>query len=85
MNAIEPAPYPLVYPPPTVSLGGTSCTVLFAGPAPGYPGVDQVRCRTSKRLLKGLQPLQVIARMEDLESGTPTFVTNSNIVSVPVE
>jgi uncharacterized protein (TIGR03437 family) len=78
-------PEPLVYLlPPAVSLGGTSCTLLYAGPAPGYVGLDQINCRTSKQISGGLQPLQIISPMAPFESGTPTFVTNSNIVSLPV-
>jgi len=76
----------LVYPlPPTVSFGGTTCTVLSAGPAPGYVGLDQIKCQTSKQTPKGSQPLQVIDPMAVFESGTPTFVTNSNIVNLPVQ
>jgi uncharacterized protein (TIGR03437 family) len=79
-------PEPSVYPgAPTVSLGGTSCTVLYAGPAPGYVGLDQINCRTSKQTPAGMQPLQIISQVGAFVSNTPTFVTNSNIVSLPVQ
>lgn len=70
---------------PSVSLGGTSCTVLYAGPAPGYVGLDQINCQTSTQLPSNIQPLQVISPMTIFESpGTPAFVTNSQIVHVLV-
>jgi uncharacterized protein (TIGR03437 family) len=75
----------LISSPPTVSLGTTSCTILSAGPAPGYVGLDQIKCQTSKQIPKGMQPLQVVDPMEPFLSGTPTFVTNSNIVNLPVQ
>jgi|SRR5579871_1323147 len=76
----------LVYPlPPVVSLGGKSCTGVSAGPAPGYAGLDEIICQTSKQTPAGSQPLQVIDPMEAFKSGTPTFVTNSNIVNLPVQ
>jgi uncharacterized protein (TIGR03437 family) len=78
-------PEQLLYLPPTVSLGGTSCTVIYAGPASGYPGLYEIQCQTGKQIPKGLQPLQVIDPMTPFESGTPTFVTNSNIASLPVQ
>jgi hypothetical protein len=59
--------------------------VIYAGPAPGYAGLDEIQRQTSKQIPKGLQPLQVIDPMGPYESGTPTFVTNSNIVSLPVQ
>ena len=30
---------------PTVTVGGETCTVTYAGRAPGFPGLDQVNCR----------------------------------------
>ncbi|HXJ44776.1 MAG TPA: hypothetical protein VNH18_36150, partial [Bryobacteraceae bacterium] len=79
-------PEPLVYPlQPTVSLGGRNCALLYAGPAPGFVGLDQINCRTSKQISGGLQSLQIISPMAPFESGTPAFVTNSNIVKVPVQ
>jgi uncharacterized protein (TIGR03437 family) len=70
---------------PTVSIGGTTCTVLSAGPAAGYAGLYEIRCQTSKKISAGLQPLQVIDPMEPFESGTPAFVTNSNVVMLAVQ
>ena len=31
-------------PQPTVTVGGIDCPVTFAGPAPGYMGLDQINC-----------------------------------------
>jgi uncharacterized protein (TIGR03437 family) len=74
--------YPLAL---TASLGGTSCNVLSAGLAPSYARLYQIKCQTSKKTPAGLQPLQVIDPMDPFESGTPTFVTNSNTVSLQVQ
>ena len=89
-NPIQPGEIIIVYATglgglvPQVLLSGASCTVLYAGPAPGYPGLDQINCQTASNVTSGPQPLQLISAAEILESGTPSFATNSNIVMVSV-
>ncbi len=51
----------------------------------GYAGLYEIQCQTSKKISAGLQPLQVIDPMEPFESGTPAFVTNSNVVMLAVQ
>jgi uncharacterized protein (TIGR03437 family) len=29
---------------PTVTIGGKDCAIIYAGRAPGYPGLDQINC-----------------------------------------
>ncbi len=58
---------------PTVTLGGNSAEVLFAGPAPGFVGLSQINLRVPAGL-RGSAELQVTA-------GGAT----SNIVSLPLE
>ncbi len=86
-TGVPPAgPEPSVYPgASTVSLGGTSCNVLYAGPAPDFVGLDQINCRTNKQTPAGSQPLQIFSQVETFIANTPTFVTNSNIVNLPVQ
>ena len=89
-NPIQPGETIIIYATglggmvPQVSLSGTSCNVLYAGPAPGYPGLDQINCHTASKILNGPRPLQLISPASILESGTPSFATNSNIVMVSV-
>jgi len=70
---------------PAVTLGGSSCSVLSAGPAPGYVGLDQIKCQTSKQTPKGSQPLQVINFVSPFAAAPPAFIGNSNIVDLPVQ
>ena len=70
---------------PQVLLSGASCNVLYAGPAPGYPGLDQINCQTAGKIPNGPRPLQLISPADILISGTPSFATNSNTVTVSVD
>ncbi len=72
---------------PRVLLAGLNCAVLYAGPAPGYVGLDQINCQTnSQPVSAGPQPLQVISGLQIFyDSPIPAFVTNSNIVNVPMK
>lgn len=72
---------------PQVFLAGLSCAVLYAGPAPGYVGLDQINCQTSSSqpVSGGPQPLQIVLPIEVLVGPEPASVTNSNVVTLPMQ
>jgi uncharacterized protein (TIGR03437 family) len=35
---------------PVVTIGGSSCPVTYAGPAPGFVGLDQINCQVPSGL-----------------------------------
>jgi uncharacterized protein (TIGR03437 family) len=59
---------------PDVVVGGKACAVTFAGPAPGYPGLDQINCQLAAGTAPG--------------DSTPVVVTasgrSSNVVTLAV-
>ena len=69
---------------PQVFLGGLSCTVLYAGPAPGYVGLDQINCQTSSQELPGPLWLEVVSVNQAIDAPDPA-ATNSNSVTVSVK
>jgi uncharacterized protein (TIGR03437 family) len=42
---------------PAVTVGGREAEVLFSGPAPSFPGLDQINIRVPAGLAAGMQPL----------------------------
>jgi len=50
-NPLQPGDYAIIYLTglggltPTVTIGGVSCPVAYAGPAAIYPGLDQINCQ----------------------------------------
>ncbi|MGB9458235.1 MAG: SBBP repeat-containing protein [Bryobacteraceae bacterium] len=71
---------------PQVFLAGLSCTVLYAGPAPGYVGLDQINCQTSSSqpVSGGQQALQIVSPNLAIDALDPA-ITNSNVVTVTVQ
>ncbi len=77
-------PAPLEFSTPAVTLGGSNCAVLYAGPTPGFVRLDQINCQTSSQNFTGpepLAPLQVVLPNPLLDPPDPN-VTNSNSVLV---
>jgi uncharacterized protein (TIGR03437 family) len=72
--------------PIVVSIGNTTCEVLYVGPTPGYVGLYQINCKTSTLLTAGPQKLQAVFQntFPDL-SPLPDSETHSNVVVVPVQ
>jgi uncharacterized protein (TIGR03437 family) len=69
---------------PTVTLGSSNCTVLYAGPTPGFVGLYQINCGVSSQPVTGsmpFAPLQVIVPNQQIEPPDPN-VNNSNSVLV---
>jgi uncharacterized protein (TIGR03437 family) len=89
-NPIKPGEIIIIYATglggmvPRVLLSGGNCNVLYAGPAPGYPGLDQINCQTASQILNGPRPLQLTSPATILMT-TPSFATNSNTVMVSVD
>jgi uncharacterized protein (TIGR03437 family) len=86
-----PVPGPISANPshmPTVTLGAAGCTVLYAGPVPGYIGLDQINCRTrsdGNGSALPLVPLQVSKPDHlDLYPSDPNAF-DSNVVLVAVD
>jgi uncharacterized protein (TIGR03437 family) len=72
--------------PPIVSIGGTICGLFYVGPTPLYVGLYQINCQTSPQIPSGAQPLQIVFPVELFLYGpTPSYATNSNIVSLAVQ
>jgi uncharacterized protein (TIGR03437 family) len=69
---------------PQVFFAGQACTVLYAGAAPGYVGLDQIDCQTSSQVAAGPQPLQIVSPNEFVAAQLSS-ITNSNIVTLPVK
>lgn len=59
---------------PTVTVGGKTCAVSFAGRNPSYSGLDQINCQIPTGLASGAQPVVVT-------SGTRT----ANAVTIAVQ
>jgi uncharacterized protein (TIGR03437 family) len=75
-------PAQLEFPTLTVTIGSSNCAVLYAGPTPGFVGLDQINCRTSSQnSMNGPVPLQVVLPNQQLDPPDPN-VTNSNSVLV---
>ncbi len=69
---------------PTVTLGSSNCTVLYAGPTPGFVGLYQINCEVSSQPFTGsmpFAPLQVVVPNQQIEPPDPN-VNNSNSVLV---
>jgi uncharacterized protein (TIGR03437 family) len=78
------APAPPQFYMPTVTIGGSNCAVLYAGPTLEFVGLDQINCRTSSQNFTGpkpFAPLQVVLPNPLLDPPDPN-VTNSNSVLV---
>jgi uncharacterized protein (TIGR03437 family) len=73
-GAVPPVPPPQTVAPVQVSIGGTMVQPLYAGVAPGFPGLYQVNARIPPGTPAGAQPLQII------QNGIA-----SNIVTVAVQ
>jgi len=58
----------------SVSIGSYSADVLYAGPAPGYPGLTQINAVVPAGLLAGSQPIVVSAGGVASQSGVIIFV-----------
>lgn len=57
---------------PTVTVGGVACPVTFAGPAPGYTGLDQINCTIPMGLTPGAS-VPVVLTSFGLTSNTATL------------
>jgi len=83
------APAPPQFFMPTVTIGGSNCAVLYAGPTLDFVGLDQINCLTSSQNFTGPEPfplppfapLQVVLTNPLLDPPDPN-VTNSNSVLV---
>jgi uncharacterized protein (TIGR03437 family) len=72
---------------PSITIGQSACTELYAGAAPGYVGGYQINCRVGQDVQSGDQTLQVIFDQVHLIDYfiNPSDVTQSNKVMVPVK
>ena len=59
---------------PTVTVGGKACNVIFAGRAPGFPGLDQINCQIPAGLAAG--DANVIVTSGNRTSNTATLAVN---------
>jgi uncharacterized protein (TIGR03437 family) len=69
---------------PAVTIGGSNCAVLYAGPTPGFVGLDQINCRTSSQNFTGpmpAAPLQVVLPNPQTDPPDPNAI-DSNLVLV---
>ena len=57
---------------PEVAIGGETCTVTYAGRAPGFPGLDQINCQLSATMVGG-DALPVLVRSGDRVSNVTTL------------
>ena len=72
-GALPPVPPPQTMVPVQVSIDGITAPVLYAGVAPGFPGLYQVNAQIPAGMPSGAQPLQII------QSG---FASNTVTVAV---
>ncbi len=47
---------------PAVTIGGKDCTIIYAGRAPGYPGLDQINCAVPAGVSDSAAPVVVTSR-----------------------
>jgi len=55
---------------PTVTVGGMNCPVSYAGPAPGFAGLDQINCRLPANLIGAAVPVVVQAGVRTSNTAT---------------
>jgi uncharacterized protein (TIGR03437 family) len=59
---------------PTVTVGGMNCPVSFAGPAPGFIGLDQINCMLPAKLIGATVPVVVQAGIRTSNTATLPIV-----------
>ena len=70
---------------PLVTIGQSSCRVLYAGAAPGSVGGYQVNCQVGSDVQSGDQSLKITYNPLHLIVSPASFAINSNVVTVPVK